>query len=104
MTRRTAKLIGAAGGLLVLLATPSPVYADDCSSLTDCYSQLIAWLLVILAIVALILLIAFLPQILAFLVLSGLEALGFLFIGADMIVLGEEVAEAEHREGPGAAL
>src|SRR5215208_1845162 len=65
MSRRTRRCTGIALPLLVLLAIPTPAYADNCGDLQDCYGTIAAALAVLVAIIVIALLIFLLWEVFA---------------------------------------
>src|SRR5215208_6058728 len=65
MSLRTRRCTGIALPLLVLLAIPTPAYADNCGDLQDCYGTIAAALAVLVAIIVIALLIFLLWEVFA---------------------------------------
>src|SRR5215208_107782 len=65
MSRRTRRCTGIALPLLVLLAIPTPAYADNCGDLQDCYGTIAAALAVLVAFIVIALLIFLLWEVFA---------------------------------------
>jgi hypothetical protein len=83
--------LGAGIALFTLLTLiPNQAYADNCSSLSDCYGTILAAVLVAVAIALAIIVIVFLPEILAF---AGAEALALSAEVAETLGVGAEIAE-----------
>src|SRR5215208_6392700 len=97
MSRRTRRCTGIALPLLVLLAIPTPAYADNCGDLQDCYGIIAAALAVLVAIIVIALLIFLLWEVFAVGAAMGEAAAVGLAEGAAEGVAGIE-AEASFAE------
>src|SRR5436190_18515799 len=104
MRRYTRKRIGIWFAVLVLLLSSTPVYASDCSDPTDCKNTIAGWVMIAVAIAAVIVLITLLPEILAAagiglevgegVLLAGAEGVEGTGVGALLPGAGPWVAEA----------
>jgi hypothetical protein len=88
MRLRVRQQLGLTLAMIVLALAPQAAYADNCGSLSDCYGTIAAALAAFVAIAAIILIIAFLPEILA--------ALG---LAAEATLSGAELAAAAEAAG-----